>query len=89
MLSRTDWDEVMDRVNTEEVSTDIVYFTELSGNVFLTEMADIKPEMIAIWRFNPESFADVFLHTAGYNVTGGKFCFFRFVIRHKSVFVHV
>ena len=52
-------------------------------------MANIQPQVLAIGALYAKALAHVLGHAARHHIAGGKFGFFRLVIGHKAVFVHV
>ena len=89
MLGRTDRDKLFARVNIKEMVADFIHFTQFGGNMLVTEMADIQPEMFAISGFNTFALTHVVGHPTGNNITGGQFCLCRFVNVHEPFFVNI
>ena len=57
--------------------------------MFLTQVADIKPEVVPVRALNPEAPADVMGHPARNHIPRRQFRFLRFVFRHKPFFIHI
>ncbi len=89
MLGRSYRNELVHRIDAQEVATDIGDVAEVGLYVFLAQVANIQPEVGSVGRFDAVALARVVSHAPADHVPGGELLLLWLVVEHEAVLVFV